>query len=103
MSESQKADMSSIGIIYRERSPEAAALALLLTEQLRTTGRRVWSSSRGQEGYIRGSLPDTGTVFVLGGDGTILSVHGFALRPTFPSWASTLAESAFLPSLSREK
>ncbi|MGO8951359.1 MAG: NAD(+)/NADH kinase [Ktedonobacterales bacterium] len=99
MSESQKADMSTIGIIYRERSAEAAALSVSLLERLRNAGKRVWSTGRGQEAYIRDSLPETDMVFVLGGDGTILSVARLCAPADIPILGINFGRVGFLTEL----
>ena len=64
----------TVGIIYRERAPEAETLAHRLAAQVRATGRRAWSAMRDQDSDIAEQLPTTDVALVLGGDGTILSV-----------------------------
>ncbi len=99
MSDSQRADMSTIGIIYRERSAEAAELSLLLVERLRKTGKQVWSTRRGQETFIKDSLPGTDTVIVLGGDGTILSVARLCAPANIPILGVNFGRVGFLTEL----
>src|SRR5262245_31765822 len=74
MSERDRVPVRAVGIIYRERSDGAAALAATLTDHVRTLGRRVWCTHREEEGRIAAELVGTDVILVLGGDGTILSV-----------------------------
>jgi NAD+ kinase len=99
MLESQKADVSTIGIIYRERSPDAAQLAVYLLERLRKVGKRVWSFGRGQESQIIDSLAETDLVFVLGGDGTILSVARLCAHAQIPILGINFGRVGFLTEL----
>lgn len=73
-SDTEHADIHTAGIIYRERAPEAEALAHRLMEQIRVGGRSVWAAMRDDESAIEKRLPGTDVALVLGGDGTILSV-----------------------------
>src|SRR4051794_8896077 len=67
-------DMHTIGVIYRERSMEAASLAERLAHQLGDRGHEVWWAERDEVSRIDNLLTKTNLVLVLGGDGTILSV-----------------------------
>jgi NAD+ kinase len=99
MLESQNVDVSTIGIICRERSPDAAQLAVYLLERLRKVGKRVWSFGRGQESRIIDSLADTDLVFVLGGDGTILSVARLCAHAQIPILGINFGRVGFLTEL----
>jgi NAD+ kinase len=99
MRESQNADTSTIGIIYRERSPDAAQLAVYLLERLHKAGKRVWSFGRGQESRIIDSLAETDIVFVLGGDGTILSVARLCALAEIPILGINFGRVGFLTEL----
>jgi NAD+ kinase len=99
MIESPKSDVSTIGIIYRERSPDAAQLAVYLVERLRKVGKRIWSFGRGQESRIIDSLAETDLVFVLGGDGTILSVARLCARAQIPILGINFGRVGFLTEL----
>jgi NAD+ kinase len=99
MSESQQADMSTVGIIYRERPADASQLAALLVERVRRAGKQVWSADRGQEDHIRHLLPGTDVVFVLGGDGTILSVARLCAPANIPILGINFGRVGFLTEL----
>ena len=73
-SDKQRTGIRTVGIIYRERAPEAEALAHRLMAQTRASGRRVWAAMRDENSAIEQGLPGTDVVLVLGGDGTIISV-----------------------------
>jgi len=99
MSESQQADMSTVGIIYRERPADASQLAALLVERIRRAGKQVWSADRGQEDHIRHLLPGTDVLFVLGGDGTILSVARLCAPANIPIVGINFGRVGFLTEL----
>jgi NAD+ kinase len=99
MSESQQADMSTVGIIYRERSADAFQLAALLVERVRRAGKQAWSADRGQEDHIRHLLPGTDVAFVLGGDGTILSVARLCAPANIPILGINFGRVGFLTEL----
>ncbi len=99
MSESQQADMSTVGIIYRERPADASQLAALLVERIRRVGKQVWSADRGQEDHIRHLLPGTDVLFVLGGDGTILSVARLCAPANIPIVGINFGRVGFLTEL----
>jgi NAD+ kinase len=99
MSESQQADMSTVGIIYREKPADASQLAALLVERVRRAGKQVWSADRGQEDHIRHLLPGTDVVFVLGGDGTILSVARLCAPANIPILGINFGRVGFLTEL----
>jgi NAD+ kinase len=99
MSESQQADISTIGIIYREKPADASQLAALLVERIRRAGKQVWSADRGQEDHIRHLLPGTDVVFVLGGDGTILSVARLCAPANIPILGINFGRVGFLTEL----
>jgi NAD+ kinase len=99
MSESQQVDMHTIGIIYRERPADAAELAVLLGERVQRAGKEVWSVDRGQEDLIKQLLPLTDVVFVLGGDGTILSVARLCAPRNIPILGINFGRVGFLTEL----
>lgn len=99
MSESQQADMSTVGIIYRERPADASQLAALLVDRIRRAGKQVWSADRGQEEHIRHLLPGTDVLFVLGGDGTILSVARLCAPANIPIVGINFGRVGFLTEL----
>lgn len=99
MSDNQRAPIASVGIIYRERSSEAAALAQTLEGRVRATGRRVWSAERDGERAIGDQLPGTDLALVLGGDGTILSVARLVAPLNIPILGINFGRVGFLTEL----
>jgi len=99
MSDNQRAPIASVGIIYRERSSEAAALAQTLEERIRATGRRVWSAERDGESALGDRLPGTDVALVLGGDGTILSVARLVAPLNIPILGINFGRVGFLTEL----
>jgi NAD+ kinase len=73
MGENARPAIRDLGIIYRERRPEARTLAETLSRKLRSEGRHVWVAEREEVEIIVDALPHADLVLVLGGDGTILS------------------------------
>lgn len=73
MGENARPAIGNLGIIYRERRPEARTLAEALARKLRSEGRHVWVAEREEGQSIVDALPRAELVLVLGGDGTILS------------------------------
>ena len=73
MGENTRPAIRDLGIIYRERRPEARTLAETLSRKLRSEGRHVWVAEREEREVIVDALPRADLVLVLGGDGTILS------------------------------
>jgi len=74
MSDIERASLQTIGIIYREQSEDAAALAHTIQSMVKDTGREAWSVNRDDDAQMHERLVGTDAVLVLGGDGTILSV-----------------------------
>lgn len=99
MSDNQRAPIASVGIIYRERSSDAATLARTLEARIRATGRQVWVSERDEEGGIGDRLPGTDVVLVLGGDGTILSVARLVAPLNIPILGINFGRVGFLTEL----
>lgn len=99
MSDNQRAPIASVGIIYRERSSEAATLAQALEGRIRATGRRVWSAERDGESAIGDQLPGTDVALVLGGDGTILSVARLVAPLNIPILGINFGRVGFLTEL----
>jgi NAD+ kinase len=64
----------TVGILYQERSPEAAALGRSLVTQLRGQGYDIWLGPSTGDHDLDRHLRTTDVALVLGGDGTILSV-----------------------------
>ncbi len=62
-----------IGVIYREHSDEAAALAKTLVARLNASGREVWSLPADEENEAQARLALVDLVIVLGGDGSLIS------------------------------
>lgn len=99
MSDNQRTPVASVGIIYRERSDEAAALARALEERVRATGRQVWSAERDEESTIGDRLAGTDVALVLGGDGTILSVARLVAPLDIPILGINFGRVGFLTEL----
>jgi NAD+ kinase len=74
MSDNERASLRTIGIIYREQSEDAAALAHDIQAMLKDAGRESWALHRDDEAQLRERLAGADLALVLGGDGTILSV-----------------------------
>jgi NAD+ kinase len=92
------AAVKNLGIVYQERSLNAAEMALHLTARL---GERfnVWSVASHQAEVFRQRLEGTDVVLVLGGDGTILSVARNASMSSVPLLAVNFGRVGFLTEL----
>ena len=92
-------NMHTVGVIYRERSADAAALAQRLLLLLRSQGREAWSAERDEESRIDDLLAGTDVVLVLGGDGTILSVARLCAPLKIPILGINFGRVGFLTEL----
>ncbi len=99
MSENDRASIRTVGIIYRENSPEAATLAETLTAQVRSLGRDAWFAHREQEDEIATRLPGSNLALVLGGDGTILSLARLCAPLDVPILGINFGRVGFLTEL----
>ena len=98
-SENGHHDKHTIGVIYRERSTEAAALAQRIANQLSGQGREVWWAERDEQDRIDDLLPKTNAALVLGGDGTILSVARLCAPLEIPILGINFGRVGFLTEL----
>src|SRR5262245_49038208 len=99
MSENDRASIRTVGIIYRENSPDAAALAETLTGQVRALGREVWFAHREQEDIVAEGLKRSDLALVLGGDGTILSLARLCAPLDVPILGINFGRVGFLTEL----
>ncbi|MFI5274116.1 MAG: NAD(+)/NADH kinase [Ktedonobacterales bacterium] len=99
MSESRHPAITSAGIIYREHSAEAQALALTLLQRLGARGLRAWATDREAGDGILDQLPGTDLALVLGGDGTILSVARLCAPLGIPILGINFGRVGFLTEL----
>lgn len=99
MSDNQRTPITSVGIIFRERSSDAATLAQALEMRIRATGRHVWVCERDEEDTIGERLPGTDVVLVLGGDGTILSMARLVAPLRIPILGINFGRVGFLTEL----
>ncbi|MBF6590905.1 MAG: NAD(+)/NADH kinase [Ktedonobacterales bacterium] len=92
--------LTTIGILYRDRSDAAIALSEALTERLRTSGRRVWSAALPKGEVEDGSrLAGTEVVLVLGGDGSILTAARMCAPLAIPILGINFGRVGFLTEL----
>ncbi|HEX6797275.1 MAG TPA: NAD(+)/NADH kinase [Ktedonobacterales bacterium] len=99
MSQTTHPAIRSAGIIYRERSVEAHALALTLLQRLSARGLRTWAADRDATERILDQLPGTDLSLVLGGDGTILSVARLCAPLGIPILGVNFGRVGFLTEL----
>lgn len=99
MSQQQRLAIERVGVIYRERSDDAEALARSLVSQLHHLRRDAWRAERADEDDILSLVADTQLVIVLGGDGTILSVARFCAPLGIPILAVNFGRVGFLTEL----
>ena len=99
MSQQQRPVIERVGIIYRERSDDAATLARALVTQLRHSRHQAWCAERGAEDEIVGQLAETQLTLVLGGDGTILSVARLCAPLGIPLLGVNFGRVGFLTEL----
>src|SRR5260370_15719828 len=99
MSEHERPEIHTVGIVYRVRSVEAEELALRLVDRIMKDGRVAWCARRDDDATISDHLPATDLLLVLGGDGTILSVPPLPAPLHLPLLAATLRPVRFPPQL----
>lgn len=95
-----RAPARAVGIVSRERSDAASALAATLEARLRAEGRTVWSAAHPRdEAEIEAQLPGTDVVLVLGGDGSILSAARLCAPREIPLLGVNFGRVGFLTEL----
>src|SRR5579859_4513345 len=99
MSENERPAMHSLGIVYRERSSDAAVLAFTLKERIERGGRAAWVAERDEEPFIMERLDAIDALLVLGGDGTILSVARLCAPQQIPILGINFGRVGFLTEL----
>lgn len=99
LSQTNHPPIRSAGIIYREHSAGAHALALTLLQRLAERGLRAWAADREAERRILEQLPGTDLALVLGGDGTILSVARLCAPLDIPILGVNFGRVGFLTEL----
>ncbi len=92
--------LKTIGILYRDRSDGASALAETIVGQVRSSGRTVWSAL-----LPKGEQPDeprlqgTDVALVLGGDGSILTAARMCAPLEIPMLGINFGRVGFLTEL----
>ncbi len=99
MGDNKRASLRTLGIIYREHSSDAAALAHAIEATARSLGRDAWFAGREDEALIVERLPATDVALVLGGDGTILSVARICAPLDVPILGVNFGRVGFLTEL----
>ncbi|MGH2485842.1 MAG: NAD(+)/NADH kinase [Ktedonobacterales bacterium] len=99
MSQQQRPVIERVGVIYRERSDDAAALAHALVTRLRHSRKQAWCIERTDEDAIHEQLAQTQVTLVLGGDGTILSVARLCAPLGIPILGVNFGRVGFLTEL----
>lgn len=99
MTDGERRHLRNIGIIYRERTPEAAALAQSVAELVSGSGRTAWLCERSDDEGIVNQLPHTDLLCILGGDGTILSVARLCAHLRVPILGINFGRVGFLTEL----
>ncbi len=90
--------VKNLGIVYQERSQNAAEMAIHLAARL-SEQFSVWSLTSQPDHELRERLVGTDLVLVLGGDGTILSVARDAAVSGVPLLAVNFGRVGFLTEL----
>ena len=90
--------VKNLGIVYQERSLNAAEMALHLEARL-SERLSVWSLASHATDELRQRLESADLVLVLGGDGTILSVARNAALSGVPLLAVNFGRVGFLTEL----
>jgi NAD+ kinase len=90
--------LKNVGIVYQQRTPNAAEMALHLADQL---GKQLgtWSLPSHATDELRRHMEETDLVLVLGGDGTILSVAREAALFGLPLLGVNFGRVGFLTEL----
>src|SRR5258708_29230908 len=99
MSEHERPDIHTVGIVYRVRSVEAEELALRLVDRIKKDGRVAWCARRDADASISDHLPATDLLLVLGGDGTILSLARLSAPLHLPLLGVNFGRGGFLTEL----
>jgi NAD+ kinase len=95
-----RSPLKTIGILYRERSDAAIALAEVLAERLRAGGRTVWAAALAKgESETEPRLLGTEVAVVLGGDGSILSAARMCAPLEIPLLGVNFGRVGFLTEL----
>jgi NAD+ kinase len=89
----------TVGILFQQRNPDAAALAQTLLARLRTQGYLGWSMPATGKDDTDGQLAGSDVALVLGGDGTILSVARVCAPLNVPLLGINFGRVGFLTEL----
>ncbi len=95
----EHAPIRTVGVIYREHTQDAAALAQALVARLRASGREVWTLPASREAEALGSLSATDLLIVLGGDGSIISTARLCAPAKTPILGVNFGRVGFLTEL----
>jgi len=91
--------VKNLGIVYQERSHNAAEMAIHLAARLGEQQFNVWTLASQSDDELRQRLDGADLVLVMGGDGTILSVARDAAISGVPLLAVNFGRVGFLTEL----